>query len=340
MKKFYFIFFLVFISVIFAGIIFGGFLFFSSDNKEKEVINPMIIGYNYWPGVLPVLVADKNGFFKEEGLEATLNYQESYYDLLEGVSSGSIDLANDIVLVDAINNFYSNKSIKVIGVSDYSFGADGFVVDESIKLANDLIGKKIAVEKGTVGEYLLYAILQRFGLSFNDIIIADLSANSGVDAFLEQKVDGVVSYEPDLSRAKRRRASRLMASSADFPGLVTDVITVNSKYLRENPESIKAFLKAYFRAVDYIKENPETSMKIGAEYFSTLPEEFIEGYNLIKLLDFNDNRIALSYVGGYKSIFGSGKYLFDLLVYQNKFADNFNWEDMIDISYYNNIYNK
>ena len=320
-------------------VFFGSVVYYFTDNPESsKPLTPLIIGYNYWPGVLPLFVAEEKGLFENEDLKVELRAYEDYFTLLDDLSSGKIDLASDVVLVDAIKGYLAGDKITVIGVSDYSQGADGLVVNNEIVKISDLRGKTIAVEKDTVGEYLLFAILQRGKLDFSQVVLADLSASKGVDAFLENKVDAVVTYEPDLSRAQEKDQSRLLVDSKDFSGLISDVITVNTDYAYKNQASLKAFLKAYFKGVDYIKSNPEETGKIGSNYFKIMEAEFNRQLSGVKILDYDENIQAMSYSGGLKSAYGSGKYLADLLLQFGKISQSYAWEDLINPIYLNILY--
>ena len=65
-----------------------------------------------------------------------------------------------------------------------------------------------------------------------------------------------------------------MYSTADNPDLISDIVATSSKMIEEKPEIVEAFVKSYYEAVDYWKENPEESNEYMAEKMNVTVEEF------------------------------------------------------------------
>jgi NitT/TauT family transport system substrate-binding protein len=53
-------------------------------------------------------------------------------------------------------------------------------------------------------------------------------------------------------------------SSADQPGLITDVVAVTPETAAEHKDELKAFVRAWYRALDFIKTNPDEAKQIMA----------------------------------------------------------------------------
>ena len=72
----------------------------------KEVMN---IGKYYWPGQFWITIADKKGWFEEEGLNAVVEQvSEDYLQTLQGLTDGKIDVYQ-CVLYDVV----SSRGIKL-----------------------------------------------------------------------------------------------------------------------------------------------------------------------------------------------------------------------------------
>lgn len=292
----------IIVLVLFVIIAFG--LFFYQQNK-KPYIGKITYGYQNWPGVLPYLVAYDLGFFKEQGLEVKMVKEDSYVQEIDNLISGKTDFIGDIALIDVVKKASQGNKLKVVLATDYSNGADGIVVKKEIKTFGDLKSKKVAVEKDTLSEYLLYDALKKNDLNFNDIEEIDLSSQKGAEAFIKGEVDAVVTYEPELSKAVSNGNGYSLYTSLNSPGLIIDVLAFRDEFMQKNQNKVVAVVKAYVKAMDYIKNNPDKSYIIGAKYFKITSEEFKNQLAGIKLLNKEDNINALSYGASINSLHGA-----------------------------------
>ena len=73
-----------------------------------------------------------------------------------------------------------------------------------------------------------------------------------------------------------------MLSSADYEGLITDVILVRTDDLQANPEKYAEFLSGIFRAIDLYIADPDKFIAISAPFFDTPPAETKEALAGVK----------------------------------------------------------
>ena len=62
-------------------------------------------------------------------------------------------------------------------------------------------------------------------------------------AFVANKVDAAVTWEPWLSRGKKTDFGHLLVDSSTTPGLITDVIIVTKDYVAKHPKEVLEFVK-------------------------------------------------------------------------------------------------
>ncbi|MFA6476298.1 MAG: aliphatic sulfonate ABC transporter substrate-binding protein [Candidatus Paceibacterota bacterium] len=286
-----------------AGILIGAYFFYSQSQTKS--LGQITYGYQNWPGVLPYLVANDKGFFKEEGLDVKMVKVDSYVKEIEDLNSGQVDFIGDIALIDVVKQVSQGKDLKIVLATDYSNGADGIVAKKEIKTVLDLKGKKVAVEKGTLGEYLLFDALKKNSLGLSELSLVELSAQEAAQAFISGEVDAAVTYEPDFSQAVDKGNGWRLYTSSDSPGLIIDVLTFKKGFILQNEDKVQAVVAAYAKAMDFIKANSEEAYAVGAKYFAITPAEFKEQLAGIKLMDKFENNAALSYKISLDSLHGS-----------------------------------
>jgi NitT/TauT family transport system substrate-binding protein len=301
----------------------------SPKEKKQPAMTKVLFYWNPWPGLLPYIVAHEKGFFKDEGIDFQIEFTDEYTKMIRDIESGKGDVFS-IVYIDALESVQRGNSLRMGAVTDYSNGADGIVALKDITSIKELKGKKTAVEKGTLGEYLLYAALERNGMSFKDIQVVDMSAQKAAEAFAAGKMDAAVTYEPDLSSAVTKGKGRLLFTSADAPLLIVTCMGLRKDFMEKNPDTVKALLRAYFRAVEYIKVNPKEAYATGGKYFKISPADFEAQIAGIRLMDLRDNITAFSHAAGMESLYGNGRYALGYLKKMGKPVDKINIEEVVD----------
>jgi NitT/TauT family transport system substrate-binding protein len=150
---------------------------------------------------------------------------------------------------------------------DESTGGDGIVAKKSIQKVEDLKGKRVAVQRGLPGEFFLRALLQEKGVNFTDLKTEDMETAQAGAAFLADKVDAAVVWEPWLSKARDEGGGHVLASTKEFPNLIVDCLAFNQDVLKRSPDDVQKITKAIFKAIEFWKSNPEEANKIMAPYF-------------------------------------------------------------------------
>jgi len=262
-------------------------------------------GFIPFPGTLPYLVAVDKGFFREEGVDVQIVDETDYLEMNEKVANGSLDFQSQYVLIDVVAAVSKGKDLKVVMATDFSNGADAIVSRNDIISVSDLKGKKVAVNKGTLSEYLLSDALRKNNMETSDIIEVDLSSYDAAQAFIRGEVDAEVSWEPDVTQAVQEGSGKRLYTSRDSPGLIIDTLVFNGDYVTNHPDRVQSVIRGYFKALDFIDRNPEEAYAIGAKYSNTTLKEFQEQMSSVKLLDLNANRDLMYYKTSIDSLHGA-----------------------------------
>lgn len=233
--------------------------------------------YPFWPGFAPVYLAQELGYFKEEGLTVEETFDDDRGNVLPALERG--DLGCDMRTVGEHQGRPRTPETqgRIIGTIDISMGGDGVLVEQSIKTMGDLKGKVFAAEPNTPARLIAQIMLKKQGLTFADLQLKDIASADAIAVFADPDVAGVAVYEPTLSEALRsshKEGAYIIASSRDFPGLITDVIVARTDDLKENPDKYRRFLRGIYRAIDFFNKDHAKAVEIMAPHFKLTPEEY------------------------------------------------------------------
>jgi len=232
------------------------------------------LGFNAWPGCMPWQVAQEKGLFEQNGVDAEAKYFESLTDANNAVSTGAIDAAVQVLNDTLSLRTGGGEQLTGVLVMDNSTGADQIIAREGINNVTDLRGKKVAVEEGIVNHYLLLLALEEANLTQDDIELVPLTTDAAAAAFAAGQVDAFSGFAPYTTTALERPGSRPIATSAEFPGAIPDLLVVASSLVDERPEAVQALVNTWFDALTWIEENPEEATEIMAKRAGVSPEEY------------------------------------------------------------------
>jgi NitT/TauT family transport system substrate-binding protein len=175
---------------------------------------------------------------------------------------------------------------------DSSNGGDGIVAINSIEAVTDLRGKQIAFPTGEPSHFLLYTILQKNGLKISDVKPVPMDADQAGAAFASGKIDAAVTWEPWLSRAKEVGRGHVLATSKQFPGTIEDVLFVRDEVVEKRSAALTGIIKAWYKAVEFVKSNPDEAKAIMGKAFNLGPDKISALFGGIRYEDKSGNEAA------------------------------------------------
>jgi NitT/TauT family transport system substrate-binding protein len=208
------------------------------------------------------------------------------------------------------------KNVMII-VTDYSNGNDMIVGKPGIKSLKDLKGKKIGLETGLVEHLLLLNGLKKAGLKETDVTIVNTPTNETPQALASGDLAAIGAWQPNSGEAmKRVPGAKPIYTSADEPGLIYDVLTVNPASLSARRADWVKVVKVWDKVVTYIND-PKTqpdAVKIMAARVGIKPETYLPLLKGTKLLTLEEGKAVLVKADGFKSLYGSTKIVDDFNV--------------------------
>ncbi len=247
-----------------ASIIAGAVLGLIVGGLSRAVsAEPLKLAHSTWVGYGPLYIAKDKGFFDEEGLEVELIVMEDPKLRFAALAAGQIDVA--VTTVDTMLNYLSDRQgYRYLFALDDSKGGDGIVADKDIQTIADLKGKSVAYAEGSVSQFYLGVLLKQAGLSLEDVETMNMTAGDAGAAFVAERVDAAVTWEPWLTRGKQSEHGHLLVDSSTSPGLITDVAVTTPEKLETRAADLEALYRAWVKAVEFQKTNAKEADEIMA----------------------------------------------------------------------------
>ncbi|MBI5765699.1 ABC transporter substrate-binding protein [Candidatus Falkowbacteria bacterium] len=259
------------------------------NKPTQTTINsePIKVGIAVYPGFGTFYVAQEKEFFKKQGVNVEMVQLslDAMVPALEGnqvqMLVGSTDMMP--IIADA------GIAAKQIFSTSISYGADGLVTTKDIQKISDLKGKKVYAAYGFPGHFFFRYFAGKSGLSNKDVELINLNSEEVGSSFVAGKINAGMTWEPWLSKASERADGKVLVSSKDEPGIITDIVLARNDLVQNRREDVKRVMKGFFEAIEWWKKNSVEGNTIVARNFNLTVEEFAPMMEVIKLSDLQTN---------------------------------------------------
>lgn len=284
------------------------FLTFSSKtipvtNKKSNIKELTQVMFGYMPFVSnwPLFLAVEKNYFQEDGLKVELVQFNSGVDAINALSKGDIDSMAVNPLGDLFNieirtpGLFKIYAMQQSTSNDY---IDSLLVKKGsdIRTIDDLIGKRIGVNPGTVAETFTKIMLEKNGHKSTQTEIIKLAPNLQLQALETGQIEALVAYEPNISYSlKQNKAQVLMPHF--FEGIMDPFpnvgFTISSKLINKNPEIAKKIVAVIEKSIKYGKANQKEAYKSSSKYTNLTDDILDQIHNPQQLLgnEINKNQV-------------------------------------------------
>ena len=210
---------------------------------------------------IPLILADRKGFFAAEGISAKFTAFASSSNMVVPLATGQLDVGGGGAGVGLYNAVARKLDIKIVAdkASDpKGYGFESLLVRSDLvksgrfKSPKDLKGMTMSANQpGGVSFIMLVQLLGRYGLTVNDVKLQNLDFPNHVLALANGKLDATVTEEPYVTLAvDGGEATNVMTSDTWYPSQEISVLIYGKTILAKHDLAIR-FMRAYLRAVRY-----------------------------------------------------------------------------------------
>ena len=217
--------------------------------------------------------ADQKGFYKEEGIDATL-LPSAYLeldtvidDLLNGTTDFAIRGGDEVLTARA-----DGKPIIAIAIT---FHINPWVYatlkESGIEKPQDFVGKKLMISLD--GKIIHQAVMRQMEINPEDVELVPYVFTT--EPLATGQVDVQQMYQPSLGQSYEMEGYEL---NYIWPNdykvkFYADTIFTTEQMIEEKPEIVERFLRATLKGWRYAIENPDEAADFALKYDPTLEEE-------------------------------------------------------------------
>jgi ABC-type nitrate/sulfonate/bicarbonate transport system substrate-binding protein len=227
-------------------------------------------------------VADQMGYFKAEGIKINPRWYIAGTDLPSMWGAGNVHLgtatATMVVPIAAAGQTIYNIAPQsdIAGTQQIVLGRKG---QEIVRSPKDFEKVKIGMPKGASVTMAIQAMARDHGLDFSKIQFVNLSPPDAVTALAKGDIDAMAAWAPWVFNAVKQAGGKVYFSGnrSFIPGKEGQVdwlhvhagVVASGKMLKENPNTLKAVLRALRKATDTLNRDREAAVKIVAREMKT-----------------------------------------------------------------------
>lgn len=274
--------------------------------------------------------SDDSIFTRKHGFKVklTLSEEESWSSLNKGRMAASATTA------DVLAVYGRQLQVAVPALIGFSRGADGIVVEQSIKRINDLKGRTLATAQFTEADFFLRYLAQEAGLEVN--MLSDLSqrpdasrinvvycadAFGAGDLFLRDlrsgrnRLAGCVTWAPKTSEVVEASdgKARLLVTNANLL-IVADVLVVNKGFVQSHPQIVQGLVQGLLEGNAMVRNDPGRHLPTIASAFGWSVEDARAELAKVHLANLPENlaffRGTLDAAGSFGFIYETAAYVY------------------------------
>jgi len=249
---------------------------------------------------LPLTLADRLGYFKDEGLEVEIVDFAGGAKSLQALIGGSADFVSGAF--EHTINMQSRKqhfqAFVLAGAAPQITVAISSKLAARYKSPKDLKGLKVGVSApGSSTNMVVNYVLAQGGLKPTDVAVIGIGAGASVIAAIEQgRVDVVSQTDPAVTMLEKDGKVKVIAETRTPEGtakLFGGPMPASSLYapidfIRKNPNTVQALTNAMLRTLMWMQD--ATPQQI----LATVPEEYLLGNKAMYLFAYNNVKTAYS----------------------------------------------
>ncbi|BCQ23496.1 ABC transporter substrate-binding protein [Caballeronia sp. NK8] len=274
-------------------------LAFAQGKPEQTKVSIAVGGKNLFY-YLPLTIAERRNYFKDEGLEIEIADFAGGAKALQAAVGGSADVVSGAfehtLLLQAKNQYFREFVLQgrapqiVLAVSKKAM--------PNYKSVADLKGKKIGVTApGSSTSIMASFVLAQAGLKASDVSFIGVGAGAGAIAALQSgQIDAIANLDPVMTKLDRAGDIRIVSDTRTLADTVkvfggnmpAGCLYASQSFITKNPNTTQALTNAMVRALKWLQAAS------GKDLISTVPESYLLGDRALYLDSWQHVKEALS----------------------------------------------
>ncbi len=222
--------------------------------------------------MLPI-IADKKGFFKEEGLDVRPNYVQTGKIAMDAVVSGDLNFGVIVDVNIGFVKFQDGSDIKVVtGIAEKYDDAIVARRDQGIEKPEDIQGKTLATLPGTTSHRFADLFIDFYKLDRSKVNIVNLSPPSIQASILNSQIAAGSVWQPFRYNIQQALGDKAIQFNDRSIYKCNCLLAVRGDFAKNNAAQIRAFLKALIKAEQFVQNNKDEAIAILAKEIDIDPK--------------------------------------------------------------------
>jgi len=238
-----------------------------ADQKSVGPLEKITIAYSATPDSALAQIAQTQGYYLQEGLEAVPQKYLYGKVALDAMLEGKADFATvaETPLMFAV---MQGRKISIIATIQTSSRNVAIIArkDKGILTPRDLKGRTIAVTSGTLLDFFVDAFLVEHGLTKKGMTLVNMMPDEMSEAMERGNVDAIAAWSYVLIQAQKRLDDKGITFIDEDVYMQTFNIVTTQDYIRTHPENVKKVLRALVKAERFADQKPAEAQAIVADF--------------------------------------------------------------------------
>src|SRR5437868_172924 len=229
----------------------------------------LVLNWKYQGPQGMFFIADDKGYFKEEGLEVTLDQGNGSGAAVPLVANGTYDAAfGDVnALIELAAKKPDDAPIAVYVMFNQPPFTVAVKAGSPIKTPKDFEGKTLGGAANDGALKLFPALCELTKIDCTKVKMTNMQPNLREQMLMQGQVDGVFGYvntirfSAKLSGIDPDKQLRFIKYDQYGMDLYSNAIIVSRKFLKEHPEAVKAFLAALNHSIKDAMADPNAAIE-------------------------------------------------------------------------------
>lgn len=252
----------------------------SGPDKASDGSDAVAVGVIPIVDVAPIYLGVEKGFFKQRGIDVTLENSQGGAAIVPGVVSGQFQFGFSNV-TSLLLGRSQGLPLKIVASGNFSTGEQGkdfsgVVVPQGSPVtdAGDLSGKTVAVNTlKNIGDTTVRQSVEKAGGNPDDVKFVELPFPDMPAALAEGRIDAAWLVEPFLTIAKEQGGTEVASNLVDTQdNLMISTYFTSDQLAQQDPDLVKRFTEAMNESLDYAAKNPDDVREILLTYTKIDPE--------------------------------------------------------------------
>lgn len=236
----------------------------------------LAVAITSWPAYEYLYLAEQQQLGRAHGLRLRIKQYSSLADQRAAYVRGDLGvMATTLPEAIAICQEAPQRCPALILVLDESQGADRLLARLPIRRQEQLIGRRVGLERTVLAEYLLLRSFGERPVQLDQELTLVFDGPVGlVQALQRGDLDAIVSYDPHALPLLADPAVVELFSSSQIPGEVVDVLAVDPALAVERGSALQALVRTWWEARAYALRYPHQAVAVMAQREQIDPQRF------------------------------------------------------------------